>query len=203
MDGYDSFFSCYRRSVKAIHGTSIHTKRSVTVPVKAEEGLSSLLLPSTTLPRDRIGSYPLSSDLELGHEMKELDSEGRTTVCDFGLFVLINLYCPHYNLTKSTPDRLPFKEDFMRLVDCRTRNLIRAGREVVLVGDLNLKHPGIDTEEMDRENKAGKYSHKSWVRWFAGMVGEGGLMIDVMRRFHPTRTENMITCLTSSPLEPC
>lgn len=41
---------------------------------------------------DRIGGYPLSSEVDLAYEtMKSLDLEGRTTVVDFGMFVIINL----------------------------------------------------------------------------------------------------------------
>lgn len=92
---YDSFYSFYRglnNKSKGIHGTCIFTKRVTTVPVKAEEGLSSCLIPSTVANSDRIGGYPLSSEVDLSHDtIKSLDSEGRTTVCDFGMFVIINL----------------------------------------------------------------------------------------------------------------
>lgn len=92
MNAYDAFYSFYRRSVKGIHGTAIFTKRDVVVPVKAEEGIGSSLVPSTTVARERIGGYPLSSEADLDwNAMKGLDSEGRTTVVDCGMFVLINL----------------------------------------------------------------------------------------------------------------
>lgn len=92
MNAYDSFFSFYRRSVRGIHGTAIFTKRDVVVPVKAEEGIASSLIPSTMAVSDRIGGYPLSSEADLDYNaMKDLDSEGRTTVVDTGMFVLINL----------------------------------------------------------------------------------------------------------------
>lgn len=92
MNSFDSFFSFYRKSVKGVHGTAIFTKRDVVVPVKAEEGIGSSLLPSTMPVDERIGGYPLSSDADLDYNtMKDLDSEGRTTVIDTGMFVLINL----------------------------------------------------------------------------------------------------------------
>lgn len=152
LDAYDSFFSFYRRSVRGIHGTAIFTKRDVVVPVKAEEGIASSLIPSTMAVADRIGGYPLSSEADLDYNaMKDLDSEGRTTVIDTGMFVLINLcvpspcslyspsshlaarrYCPN----ETNSDRLVFKNNFNTLVDRRVRNLIKLGREVIVVGDL-------------------------------------------------------------------
>lgn len=92
MNKFETFISFYSRAVKGVHGTAIFTKNEVTVPVKAEEGIGSCLLPATLAEEDRIGGYPLGSDVDLNYnEMKDLDAEGRTTVCDFGLFVLINL----------------------------------------------------------------------------------------------------------------
>lgn len=96
MNNYDSFFSFYRKMVRGIHGTAIFTKRDVVIPVKAEEGIGSALLPASMTASDRVGGYPLSSDVDLDYtKMKELDAEGRTTVIDTGMFVLINL-CVHF-----------------------------------------------------------------------------------------------------------
>jgi AP endonuclease 2 len=92
MEDFEGFFSFFARSVKGIHGTAILTKSEATVPLKAEEGLATSLLPAALTESERIGGYPLGSDVDLTFdEMKDLDAEGRTTVCDFGLFVLINL----------------------------------------------------------------------------------------------------------------
>ena len=92
MENWEGFFSFFCRSVKGIHGTAILTKSETTVPLKAEEGLGTSLLPAALTEQERIGGYPLGSDVDLTYEeMKDLDAEGRTTVCDFGMFVLINL----------------------------------------------------------------------------------------------------------------
>jgi AP endonuclease-2 len=41
---------------------------------------------------ERVGGYPMSSDVDLDYgQMKDLDAEGRTTIIDTGMFVLINL----------------------------------------------------------------------------------------------------------------
>lgn len=105
MSAFDSFFSFYRKSVKGVHGTAIFTKRDVVVPVKAEEGIGSSLLPTTMPVDERIGGYPLSSDADLDYNtMKDLDSEGRTTVIDTGMFVLINLcVCSSLSLAVRSP----------------------------------------------------------------------------------------------------
>lgn len=164
MNNYDSFFSFYRKMVRGIHGTAIFTRRDVVIPVKAEEGIGSALLPASMTASDRVGGYPLSSDVDLDYtKMKELDAEGRTTVIDTGMFVLINL-CVHFVLGRSiaykrdelisippcfvsycpnetNDQRLVFKNEFNAMVDRRVRNLIAKGREVIVVGDLVRRFP--------------------------------------------------------------
>ncbi|GAA5850866.1 hypothetical protein JCM9279_006222 [Rhodotorula babjevae] len=193
MSAFDSFFSFYRKSVKGVHGTAIFTKRDVVVPVKAEEGIGSSLL-LTTMPVDeRIGGYPLSSDADLDYNtMKDLDSEGRTTVIDTGMFVLINLYCPN----ETNSDRLEFKLNFNKMVDRRVRGLIRAGRQVIVVGDLNICASDLDTadpERRARESGLEAFTDHPARTWLNSFTGENGIMIDITRRLHPDRL-GMFTC---------
>lgn len=92
MSSFDAFYSFFRRSVRGIHGTAIFTKRDAVIPVRAEEGIGSALLPSDLAVTNRIGGHPLSSEVDMDYNtMKDLDTEGRTTIIDCGLFVLINL----------------------------------------------------------------------------------------------------------------
>lgn len=190
MPSYDSFFSFYRRSVRGIHGTAIFTKRSVTVPLKAEEGLSSTLIPTTTT--ERIGGYPSISDIDITlDEMQNIDLEGRTTVCDFGMFVLINVYCPCP--VADDAQRTKDKNQFNMVLNERARSLIRAGRQVIVVGDLNISHSGLNTEEEDKTAKRGRWSGYAPEQWLAEFVGSDGVMIDITRKFHPTRLA-MNTC---------
>ncbi|GAA5907946.1 hypothetical protein JCM8208_004005 [Rhodotorula glutinis] len=193
MTAFDSFFSFYRKSVKGVHGTAIFTKRDVVVPAKAEEGIGSSLLPSTMPVDERIGGYPLSSDADLDYNtMKDLDSEGRTTVIDTGMFVLINLYCPN----ETNSDRLEFKLNFNKMVDRRVRGLIRAGRQVIVVGDLNICASDLDTadpERRARESGLEAFTDHPARTWLNSFTGENGIMIDITRRLHPDRL-GMFTC---------
>ncbi|GAA6058522.1 hypothetical protein JCM10212_006961 [Sporobolomyces blumeae] len=193
MAKYDAFFSFYRRSVKGVHGTAIFTKRDVVVPVKAEEGIGSSLLPATMTASERIGGYPLSSEVDLDYNaMKDLDSEGRTTVVDVGLFVLINLYCPN----ETNAERLVFKNAFNNMVDRRVRNLIKAGRQVVVVGDLNICASDLDTAEPDQRAKdqgLEEFTDHPPRKWLKEFIGPNGVMVDTTRRAHPDR-QKMFTC---------
>ncbi|GAA6035991.1 hypothetical protein JCM8097_005203 [Rhodosporidiobolus ruineniae] len=194
MAAYDGFFSFYRRlPVKGIHGTAIYTKRETVVPVKAEEGIGSGLLPAAMPTQDRIGGYPLSSEVDLDYNaMKDLDAEGRTTVVDCGMFVIINLYCPN----ETNSDRLVFKNHFNKMVDQRVRGLIKAGREVIVVGDLNICASDLDTAEPEqraRDRGLENFTDHPPRKWLGEFTGPKGPMIDITRRLHPERV-GMFTC---------
>lgn len=193
MENYDSFFSFFRKKVHGIHGTAIFTKKDVVVPMKAEEGIGSALLPANLTASERIGGYPMSSDVDLDYtRMKELDSEGRTTIIDTGMFVLINLYCPN----ESSDVRLVFKNEFNALVDRRVRNLIKEGRQVIVVGDLNICASDLDTAEPDeRAQKQGleQFTDHPPRAWLKEFTGPNGPMVDTTRAQHPDR-KGMFTC---------
>lgn len=94
---YDGFWT-FNRNKTGYSGVCTYVDSTYCVPLKAEEGITGLLLddkgstmkPPWT-PDERIGSYP---DMESLHfldevdgtafEPKKLDMEGRAVVCDFG-----------------------------------------------------------------------------------------------------------------------
>ncbi|KAL0571963.1 Class II abasic (AP) endonuclease [Marasmius crinis-equi] len=146
--------------------------------------------------------------LFLRNDLKSLDSEGRVLTLDFGMFVLINTYCPN----DGSEERFPFKMDFHYVLEDRIRGLIEDGREVVLVGDLNACAALIDHCEghliLKRGLAEGKdmetwfWEEKDGRRWLKDLLieqgGEGvgkgrGCLVDVVRKCHPER-KGMYTC---------
>ena len=94
---YDAFFTFNRRST-GYSGVVTYVDSRVCVPLKAEEGITGLLLDDkgSTMkppwaPEERIGDYGEIDDLNFEDEVdgrafdpKGLDTEGRAVVCDFG-----------------------------------------------------------------------------------------------------------------------
>jgi AP endonuclease-2 len=98
---FDAFFS-FPYGKGGYSGTCVYTKHSYLVPLKAEEGITGLLLdgPSSCVlgksgigvrSVDKIGGYPEDGDFEVvdepdgGHfDLRRLDMEGRSVVLDFG-----------------------------------------------------------------------------------------------------------------------
>ena len=112
---FDGFFS-FPAAKGGYSGVAVYSDSRKVVPLKAEEGLSSRLQPTKPplSAEERVSkTYPDIDDIELWptedgevpQDVMELDSEGRALVLDFGLFVLVNLYCP----APTSDARTPFK----------------------------------------------------------------------------------------------
>lgn len=143
--GYDGFFS-FPQTGKGYSGVGVFTSQAVLVPHKVEEGITGQRAPSRTqssCPPDPILPYPVLDDLPLRESIDnnhmfphKLDLEGRALTLDLGLFILINVYCPN----ETNEDRLPFKLNFLTVLEARVQELVKSGREVMLVGDMNVVH---------------------------------------------------------------
>ncbi|KAG8947017.1 Class II abasic (AP) endonuclease, partial [Tulasnella sp. 408] len=155
-------------------------------PLSVEERVSSA------------SSYPDPDDFEFFPEedgstppdfaTAGIDYEGRALVVDFGLFVLINVYCP----AETSDSRLSFKMNFHRLLEKRVRSLITEGREVILVGDINIAATPLDHGEGALASRQiGFYDHPPRA-WYKSFLEPDGPMVDAVRQCHPGR-EGMYT----------
>ncbi|KAF8160011.1 Endonuclease/exonuclease/phosphatase [Crassisporium funariophilum] len=209
---YDSFFSFPQRKT-GYSGVATYTRRTTSVPRKAEEGLMGLIQPKPPFKlEERISdlrNYPPSSMSYEGEDeddvdFKDLDSEGRAVVVDLGLFVLINVYCP--NDGTGTGEREKYKMNYHRALEARVNGLIKEGREVMVVGDLNacaavndhcegplMVARGLAEGLQGEEGFWGK-AYRRWIRdWLVDESGGGGCMVDIVRKLWPGR-KGMYTC---------
>ena len=69
--------------------------------------------------------------------VKNVD-EGRTVICEFNDFVLVNLYTPNGG------SRLEFKLEYMEKILKEIDNLIKKNLEVVICTDFNIAHTPLD-----------------------------------------------------------
>lgn len=231
---YDAFFS-FPVSKAGYSGVAVYTKHPLT-PSKAEEGLTGTVHPKIKPPWNALvervsmmDAYPGSKDIDiieshaeedaeglddasppesdvtnLDVNLTSLDAEGRAVVVDFGFFVLINTYCP----AESSPDpaRLSYKMAYHRLLSTRVRRLIAAGREVVLVGDINVCVAAEDHCDGGLESvKDGFYDHpaRKWARDLFGegdVEGEEKMLVDVVRRLWPDRKSMSVFHANNLPL---
>jgi AP endonuclease 2 len=200
---YGSFFS-FPASKGGYSGVAIYTKSTSATPLKAEEGLSGKLQPKPVLAaEERISStYPSVDDIDTypdedGHRpvsFDALDSEGRGLVLDFGLFVLINVYCPN----ETSEARTSFKMNYHLMLEARVRQLVKEGRQVIVLGDMNICATPMDhCDGHLPSNSRSFWEHpaRDWFRnWLHPPENENtSPMIDVVRTFWPDR-KGMFTC---------
>ena len=206
LDGWDCYFSLPKHK-KGYSGVGIYTRSATCAPIRAEEGLLGVLpsasgVPYCELPQEQsIGGYPNAFQVaELGVDPGALDAEGRCLVLEFPAFVLFGVYSP----ANSNGLRDDFRYGFICALDCRIRNLIRMGKRVVLVGDLNVSRDEMDTAKAFDDCRKNGITHEEYIstpnrRIFnqllvggevAGDRDEGretGVLWDTTRGFHPTR----------------
>lgn len=197
-ENYASFFS-FPVAKGGYSGVAVYTKSATAVPVKAEEGLSGRLQPKLSLSAeerisadypsvDDIGAFP-DEDGNLPESFDALDAEGRGLVLDFGLFVLINVYCPN----ETSDARLSFKMNYHLLLQERVRRLIKEGRDVIVVGDMNICATPLDHCDGHLASHAEVFWDHPARAWFRTWLEPEGAMIDVVRKFWPER-KGLFTC---------
>ncbi|KAK0557818.1 Class II abasic (AP) endonuclease [Tilletia horrida] len=195
VSSFNSFFNFH--PTKGYSGTAIYVRKTVSIPLRAECGITGEMLPPRGSGNDgtNIGAVPLDAKDDLDPQLwRSLDLEGRSVVLDCGLFVLFNLYCP--NLTG--PERADYKKAFNRVLGERANKLVDAGREVIIVGDLNICYEPIDhadPEQSLKDHGINEFGNTPGRRWLRTMLepSAGGRFIDAARHFHPNRTK-MFTC---------
>jgi AP endonuclease-2 len=129
-----------------------------------------------------------------------LDSEGRCVILEFPAFVIFGIYSP----ANSNGERDDFRYGFLNALDMRIRNLIQAGKSVVVTGDLNVSRNEMDTANAFETMKKEGISHEQYIstpnRRIFNQLLEGGevfgerdegreepAMWDICRGFHPDR----------------
>jgi len=126
--------------------------------------------------------------------LRELDSEGRCVITDHQAFVLFNCYFPNVgggDDNEQREQRFEYKMNFNRVVQARCEALRRAGRHVVIAGDVNCIHREIDTCDMPRMLKMAGVTQEEFLqrpdrKWLHAMlVDGGGPMVDLFRNFYP------------------
>ncbi|KAJ2903361.1 uncharacterized protein MKZ38_010026 [Zalerion maritima] len=210
VPGWDVHFSLPKHK-KGYSGVAIYTKNATCCPIRAEEGVTGVLCPpnSTTPyrdlpPEEQIGGYPRPQQLESSLDEATLDSEGRCVVLEFPAFVLIGTYSP----ANRDETRDQFRLAYLRALDARVRNLVRAEKNVILLGDLNVTRNEMDyagaADQLRKNNMTVEDLLATPARKllnqlvFGGRaVGEGDqgqpALWDVTRLHHPDRL-GMYTC---------
>ncbi|KAH6607330.1 family 1 AP (apurinic/apyrimidinic) endonuclease [Trichoderma cornu-damae] len=212
VPGWDVYFSLPKHK-KGYSGVAIYTRNASCAPIRAEEGIMGVLCPpkSSTqfrnLPKhQQIGGYPRPGQLSGTVDEVSLDSEGRCVILEFPGFVLLGVYSP----ANRDESRAEFRMGFLQALDARVRNLVAEGKQVVLVGDLNVSRSASDSTNVVETLRKEGLSMEEWMNFpsrrlfnhlvYGGTVQgnrdegrEQPVLWDLCREFHPAR-EGMNTC---------
>ena len=77
-------------------------------------------------------------------EEERFDAEGRIQIARFGRLVVANGYFPNGSGKDRSNDRVPYKLDWYSALYVRVERWRRAGYRVLVMGDYNTAHRGID-----------------------------------------------------------
>ncbi|RKO99062.1 hypothetical protein CXG81DRAFT_15079, partial [Caulochytrium protostelioides] len=207
VPGYHAFYAPCRDGRPAYAGVATFVRQTL-APIEAEEGFSGLL------GGPSLGCYGALLDRFETAELLALDREGRVLITDHQLFVLFNVYFPN----DASPERGLYKQRFNVALATRVAAFRAAGREVVVVGDVNVAHRAIDhcdPVQSCRDRGIADYDAlpaRQWLtQWLDGTDGDAeaeadagdadaapkpgghGGLVDVFRHFHPT-TRGAYTC---------
>ncbi|XP_059623496.1 DNA-(apurinic or apyrimidinic site) endonuclease 2 isoform X2 [Cornus florida] len=193
-DGYECFFSCTRTSNKGRVGysgvatfcrvKSAFSSNEVPLPLAAEEGFTGVLetLQGSRARKDRMPAKVEGLEEFPKDELLKIDSEGRCIVTDHSHFVLFNIYGPRAH---DDAERVQFKLTFFKILQKRWECLLRQGRNIIVVGDLNIAPAAIDSC-----NPGPDFEKNEFRAWFRSLlVDNGGPFFDVFRAKHPDRRE--------------
>lgn len=131
------------------------------------------------------------SDVIIGYNSPEFDAEGRYVELRFDTpkhkMSILSVYFPSGS---SGEDRQQAKFRFLDEFYPHLQQL-KAQREFILCGDVNIAHKEIDLKNWRSNQKNSGFTPEERA-WVTKLLGEGG-MVDVYRRLHPDTTDTSYT----------
>ncbi len=116
--------------------------------------------------------------VEHGFGIPRFDDEGRIVIAHYKKFVLINIYYPN---GKASAERLQYKMDFYDAFLEYSNKLVKAGKKLVICGDVNTAHKEIDLARPKENEKVSGFLpiEREWLDIFF----ENGY-VDTFRMFN-------------------
>jgi exodeoxyribonuclease III len=118
-------------------------------------------------------------DVQYGIGIPEYDSEGRIVVTRHPEFLLYNIYFPNGG---SGDERHNYKQKFLKDIGAHFTEKLKAGHNLIVVGDYNVAHKDIDIyDPMGLAFESGFLPEER--DWFTGFLNSG--FTDTYRFLHP------------------
>jgi exodeoxyribonuclease III len=108
----------------------------------------------------------------------KLDLEGRVVITEYPSFTLMNIYFPN---GKKDAVRLKYKMDFYDAFLVFADSLVKAGKKLIVCGDVNTAHTEIDIARPKENSKVSGFL-PSERAWLDKLISHG--YVDTFRYFH-------------------
>ncbi|KAH7431767.1 hypothetical protein KP509_08G065600 [Ceratopteris richardii] len=115
--------------------------------------------------------------------LEDFCNEGRIVETDHGSFILINVYAPNAGENEQGRPRLSFKLSFLKALKQKLDELVQIGRNIVVVGDLNVAHK--DKDVYRKWNIRDIYTAEE-INFMDALLTE---YVDLFRYFHPNEED--------------
>ena len=127
-----------------------------------------------------IFSRHLSDDqITYGIGIRKFDFEGRFVVAETDRFKLYNVYFPN---GASGEERHMFKQEFLQRFQEHLEKDLKAGKEVIVLGDYNVAYLDHDVYDTKKLSKVSGFLPEER-EWFQGFIKAG--FTDTFRHLHP------------------
>ncbi|XP_070558543.1 DNA-(apurinic or apyrimidinic site) endonuclease 2-like isoform X2 [Ptychodera flava] len=193
VDGYNSYFSL-SRGKQGYSGVATFCRDSAS-PIAAEEGLTGRH--ASSAGKEKVGCYGDLTDFT-DEELQSLDNEGRCVITVHKIkdssgnereVAVMNVYCPRYD--SEDEKRLRFKLDFYKLLQKRSEALLKAGKHVIILGDVNQSHKPIDHCEPDDKKYFEAKPGRRWLSQFlCGLTEDGKPIIKQRDSYRSSESES-------------
>lgn len=137
------------------------------------EGYSSYFASASKKGYSGVALYTRAEpdDIRYGLGLPDFDQEGRVIIATYRHFVLYNVYFPN---VKASAERLAFKMAFYEAFLEHVRAQAALGRHLVICGDVNTAHTGIDLARPKENEKVSGFlpEERAWIDRFlaAGFI---------------------------------
>ncbi|MEZ4906606.1 MAG: exodeoxyribonuclease III [Saprospiraceae bacterium] len=124
-----------------------------------------------------------SSFVKTGMGIEKFDEEGRILRTDFDGFTFVNVYIPSGTMGEH---RHEFKMEFLQNFQNYIEDLLVSNPDLIVVGDYNIVHQGIDIHNPDRKDNPSGYrpDERKWLDdWY------NSNFVDAFRKIYPEKKQ--------------
>lgn len=148
--------------------------------VREVDGYQTYFNPARRKGYSGVGLYSKRKprSVETGLGIERFDCEGRIQIADYDDFILFNIYYPN---GKASAERLAYKMDFYAAFLDHALQLTKAGRNLIICGDVNTAHREIDLARPKENAKVSGFLPEERA-WIDSLLAGG--FVDTFRMFH-------------------